>query len=256
MYILNIKKLNIKIKKKKIINNLNLKIKKGEIHILMGPNGSGKSTLSLAIAGNKKYKIIKGNILFNNININKISTEKRAKKGIFISFQNSIEIPGLNNEFFLQQSLNSIREYNQKKKLNIIEIRERIYKILKKLNFNKDFLYRSLNEGFSGGEKKKNDILQILLLKPNMIILDEIDSGLDINSLNLILKIINKLKKKNKSFLIITHNPKIINNLNINYIHIINKGKIIKSSNKNISKIIEKKGYEKFIKKKHKNKIN
>ncbi len=253
MCILNIKKLNVKIKKKKVINNLNLKIKKKEIHILMGPNGSGKSSLSLVIAGNKKYKIIKGIILYNNIKINKISTEERAKKGIFISFQNSIEIHGLNNEFFLQQSLNSIRKYNKKKKLNIIEIRKKIYKIIKKLNFNKKFLHRSLNEGFSGGEKKKNDILQILLLKPNMIILDEIDSGLDIKNLKLIIKIINKLKKKNKSFLIITHNPKIINNIDVDFIHIMNKGKIIKSSNKNISKIIEKKGYEKFIKKKYKN---
>ncbi len=251
MCILNIKNLNIKIKKKNIIKNFNLKIKKKEIHILMGPNGSGKSTLSLSIAGNKKYKITKGKILFNKKNINKISIEKRAKKGLFISFQNSIEIPGLNNEFFLQKSLNSIRKYNKKKELNLIETRKKICKILKILNFSKKFLKRSLNKGFSGGEKKKNDILQILLLKPKIIILDEIDSGLDINSLNLILKIINKLKKKNKSFLIITHNPKIIKNLNINYIHIIYKGKIIKSTNKDISKIIEKNGYKKFIKKKN-----
>ncbi len=253
MCILNIKNLYVKIKKKIILKKINLKIKKNEIHILMGPNGSGKSSLSLVIAGNKKYKIIKGNILLNKNKINKTSVEKRAKNGLFISFQNSIEISGLNNEFFLQQSLNSIREYNNKRKLNIIEIKKRIHKIIKKLNFNKNFLHRSLNKGFSGGEKKKNDILQILLLKPKMIILDEIDSGLDIKSLKLILKIINKLKKKNKSFLIITHNTKIINNLNTNFIHIIYKGKIIKSSNdKNISKIIEKKGYENFIKKKKK----
>ncbi len=248
MYILNIKKLNVKFKKKKIINNLNLKIKKKEIHILMGPNGSGKSTLSLVIAGNKKYRITKGKILFNKIKINKLSVNKRAKKGLFISFQNSIEIPGLNNEFFLQQCINSIRKYNKKKILNIIEIRKKIYKIIKKLNFSKKFLSRSLNENFSGGEKKKNDILQILLLKPKMIILDEIDSGLDINNLNLILNIINNLKKKNKSFLIITHNPKIINNLNTDFIHILHKGRIIKSSKKNIYKIIKKYGYKKFIK--------
>ncbi len=247
---LQFKNVNIEINKKKIINNLNLKIKNNEIHILMGPNGSGKSTISLALAGNKKYKITKGKIIFNNIIINNFSVEKRAKIGLFISFQENIEISGLNNEYFLHQSMNSIRKYNNKKVLNIIETKKKIYKNLKILNFSKKFLKRSLNKGFSGGEKKKNDILQILLLKPKIIILDEIDSGLDIDNLNLILNIINKLKKK-KSFLIITHNPKIIKILKTDFIHILYNGKIIKNNNKNIIKFIENNGYEKFIKKKN-----
>ncbi len=250
MYILKFKNVDIKINNKKIIKKINLKIKKKKIHILIGPNGSGKSTISLTVAGHEKYKISKGEILFNNIKINNLTVEKRAKLGLFISFQNTIEIPGLNNEYFLQQSINSIRKYNNKKILNIIEIRKKIYKKLKILKFSKKFLYRCLNKGFSGGEKKKNDILQILLLKPKMIILDEIDSGLDIDNLNIILNIINKLKKK-RTFLIITHNIKIINILNVDYIYILYKGKIIKNNNLDDIKNIEKLGYENFFKTKN-----
>ncbi len=254
MCILNIKNTNIKINNKKIIKNLNLKIKKNEIHILIGANGSGKSTISLALAGQKKYKITEGKVKLNNKNINNLSVDERAKEGLFISFQNSIEIPGLNNEFFLKQSINSIRKYQKKKKLNLIEIKKKIYKKIKIINLSKKILNRSLNENFSGGEKKKNDILQILLLKPKIAILDEIDSGLDIDSLKLILKIINKLKK-NISFLIITHNLKIIKKIKTNFIYLLNKGKLIKLKNNNIINIIEKKGYEKFIKIFNKNKI-
>ncbi len=248
MYILNIKNLKVQINKKYILNNINIKIKYGEIHALIGPNGSGKSSLSLTLAGNKKYKIINGSINFNNKNINNLSIDKRAKKGLFISFQNNIEIPGLNNQYFLFQSYNSIIKYNKKKKINFIEFKKKILKYLKKLNFSKKFLQRSLNKGFSGGEKKKNDILQILLLNPKLIILDEIDSGLDILTFKKITKIINNFKKKKKSFLIITHNFEIFNFININKIHILNKGKIIKSGKKNLINIIKKKGYKYFKK--------
>ncbi len=249
MCLLEINKLEIKIKKKKIIKNLNLKIKSGEIHILVGPNGSGKSTLSLALAGNKKYKITKGLIKFKKKNIKKFSIDERSKEGLFISFQKNIEIPGLKNQYFLRKSINSIRKYNNKKKLNFIEFKKILYKKIKKINFPKNLLERSLNKGFSGGEKKKNDILQILLLKPKLIILDEIDSGLDIDTFKIITKIINKLKKKKKSFLIITHNQKIFDYINIDLIHILYEGKIIKSGKKKIYKIIEKNGYEWFKKK-------
>ncbi len=233
MCLLKIKNLKIKIKKKTIIKNINLKIKKGEIHILIGKNGSGKSTIILTIAGKKKYIISKGKILFENKNINNISIDKRAKKGLFISFQNNIEIPGLNNQYFLYKSFNSIRKYNNKKTLNIIEFKKILYKKIKKINFSKNLLNRSLNTGFSGGEKKKNEILQILLLNPKLIILDEIDSGLDKNTIKKIILIINKLKKKNKSFLIITHNKKLIKYTKPNYIHLLKNNKIINNYNLN-----------------------
>ncbi len=244
MCILNIKNLKVTIKKKNILNNINIKIKSGEIHVLIGPNGSGKSSLSLVLAGDKKYKITKGKIFFNHLKINKLSIDKRARKGLFVSFQNNIEIPGLNNQYFLLQSYNSKRYYNKKKEINLIKFKKKIFKYIKKINFTKKILQRSLNYGFSGGEKKKNDILQILLLKPKLIILDEIDSGLDWITFKKITQIINELKKKKKTFLIITHNFKIFKYIKIDKIHVLNKGKIIKSGNKNIIKIIKKKGYK------------
>ncbi len=248
MYILNIKKLYVKTINKNVLYNINIKIKYGEIHALIGPNGSGKSSLSMILAGNKKYKITKGIIYFKKKNINKLSIDKRAKEGLFISFQKNIEIPGLNNQYFLLQSYNAKRSYYNKKKINLIEFKKKIFKYLKKINLSKKFLQRSFNENFSGGEKKKNDILQMMILKPKLIILDEIDSGLDINTIKKTIKIINNFKKKKKSFLIITHNFKIFNYLKINKVHILKKGKIIKSGNKKIIKIIKKKGYEYFEK--------
>ncbi len=245
MCLLNIKKLQVKINKKYILNNINIKIKSGEIHTLIGPNGSGKSSLSLTLAGNKKYKITKGTINFKKKNINNFSIDKRARKGLFISFQNNIEIPGLNNLYFLFQSYNAIKKYN-KKKIDFIKFKKKIINYSNKLNLSKKFLKRSVNVGFSGGEKKKNDMLQILTLKPKLIILDEIDSGLDVNTTKKIIKIINKLKNKKKSFLIITHNFEIFNYINIDKIHILNKGKIIKSGNKNIIDIIKKNGYKTY----------
>ncbi len=228
MNLLNIKNLKIKIKNKTIIKNINLKINKGEIHILTGNNGSGKSTLALTIAGNKKYNISKGKILFNNKNIKKLSIDERAKKGLFISFQENIEITGLNTQYFLYKTLNYIREYKKKKILNLIEFKKKLLKNIKIINFPKNLLNRSLNKGFSGGEKKKNEILQILLFKPKLIILDEIDSGLDNKTIKKIISIIKYLKKKKKSFLIITHNNNFIKYIKPNYIYLINKKKIKK----------------------------
>ncbi len=228
MNLLNIKNLTIKIKKKKIIKNLNLNIKKGEIHILKGNNGSGKSTIALTIAGHKKYNISKGEIIFNKKNITKLSIDERAKNGLFISFQENIEISGLNTQFFLYKTFNYIRKYQNKKILNLIEFKKKLFKQIKKINFPKNLLNRSLNKGFSGGEKKKNEILQILLFKPKLIILDEIDSGIDKTTFKKFILIIKNLKKKNKSFLIITHNDDFIKYIKPNYIYIIKKGNIKK----------------------------
>ncbi len=249
MNLLNIKNLHVKIKKKKIIKGLNIILPYGETHILMGPNGSGKSTLSYTISGNKKYKITKGKIYFKNKNIKKYSINKRFTKGIFIAFQNNIEIPGLNNLFFLYQIVNIYRKKQKKKEINFIQFKKNIYKKIKILKYSSNLLNRSLNENFSGGEKKKNELLQILLIKPKLIILDELDSGLDIDTFKNIFKVINKLKNKKRSFLIITHNQKIINYTDINSVHIMHKGKIIEVGEKKIIKIIENKGYKWFTKK-------
>ncbi len=230
MCLLNIKNLYIKIKKKNIIKNLNLKINKGEIHFLIGKNGSGKSTIVLTLAGKKKY-INKGKIIFNKKNIKKLTIDKIFKEGLFISFQYNIEIPGLINQYFLYEIYNNIREYKKKNTLNIIEFKKFLYKKIKIINFDKSLLKRSLNKNFSGGEKKKNEILQMLLIKPKLIILDEIDSNLDKKTFKKIIYIIKKFKKKKKSFLIITHNKKFIKKTKPNFIHII-KNKNIKTYKK------------------------
>ncbi|WGH25740.1 MAG: Fe-S cluster assembly ATPase SufC [Candidatus Shikimatogenerans bostrichidophilus] len=238
---LKIKNLYVSINKNLIIKGLNLKIKKGEIHIIMGPNGSGKSTLSYIIAGKPKYKIEDGEILFNNKIINNLKPDKISKLGIFLSFQNPVEIDGLSMYNFIKSFI---------KKKNNNNILKNIYKKCEKLNINKKYLSRYFNLGFSGGEKKKNEILQMLILKPKLTILDEIDSGLDIDSLKNILnnikQYINK-KKKKRSLLIITHYTNIINYIKPNFVHIIYDGKIIKSGNKKLIKKIEKYGYNKFI---------
>ncbi|WGH24823.1 MAG: Fe-S cluster assembly ATPase SufC [Candidatus Shikimatogenerans bostrichidophilus] len=234
---LKINKLYTSIKNKKILKNINLNIKNNEIHILMGPNGSGKSTLSYTITRKPYYNIIKGDIIFNKKKINKLSSDKISKLGIFLSFQNPIEIEGITMLNFLK---------NLKKNIKY----KKILKYSKLLKINLDNLHRFFNLGFSGGEKKKNEILQLLILKPKLIILDEIDSGLDIDTIKIIFNILNYYFLNNKcSILIITHNTNIINYINPNLVHILNKGKIIFSGKKKIINYIEKYGYKFFNKK-------
>ncbi|WGH25188.1 MAG: Fe-S cluster assembly ATPase SufC [Candidatus Shikimatogenerans bostrichidophilus] len=240
---LKIKNLYSSINNTLIIKNLNLKINNGEIHILMGPNGSGKSTLSYIITGKPKYKINKGKIIFCKKIINTLSPDKISKLGIFLSFQNPIEIDGITMFNFFK---------NIKKKNNL----KKIYKLCKILNIDKKDLYRFFNLGFSGGEKKKNEILQMLILKPKFIILDEIDSGLDIDTIKLLFKIIKHYLKNNPkcSLLIITHNTNIIKYIIPNRVHIIYNGSIILSGNSELIYRIEKNGYYSLIKKKHNDK--
>ncbi|MDH3004413.1 MAG: Fe-S cluster assembly ATPase SufC [Candidatus Shikimatogenerans sp. JK-2022] len=232
-----IKNLYCSINKNLIIKNLNLTIYNKEIHILMGPNGSGKSTLSYILTGKPEYNINKGKIIFNKKKINNLSPEKISKLGIFLSFQNPIEIDGIS-------ILNFLKYLNKKIKLKYI------YKLCKKLNINYKNLKRFLNLGFSGGEKKKNEILQMLVLKPKLIILDEIDSGLDIDTIKIIFKVIKNYLYKRKicSLLIITHNTNIIKYIKPNKVHIINNGNIIKDGNYKLISEINNFGYKKFIK--------
>ncbi|XBT18160.1 MAG: Fe-S cluster assembly ATPase SufC [Candidatus Shikimatogenerans sp. Tser] len=238
-----IKKLFVKIKKKYILKNINLNIKKKEIHIIMGPNGSGKSTLSETIIG-KNIKYIKsGVILYNNIDITKLSITKRSHLGIFLSLQNPIDIYGVKLIHFIKTFMECKYIY-LKKKINYNDILLKINKYMKILNLKKEILLKYLNSQFSGGEKKKIEILQLLMLNPKLCILDEIDSGLDIDSIKLIFKVINVFfKKKNISIIIITHNNNIIKYIKPNFIHIMYKGKIIINNNINIIKKINKYGY-------------
>ncbi|MGI6329639.1 MAG: Fe-S cluster assembly ATPase SufC [Bacilli bacterium] len=239
--LLRIENLNVKIDDKKILFNYNLDINKGEIHAIMGPNGCGKSTLSRVIMGDNNYQLIKGKIYFNDEDITKLSVDERAHLGLFLAFQSPIEIEGVSNSDFLRTAL-SIKE---KKNINLYDFAKEIETITNDLKMEKGIIHRSLNQGFSGGEKKKNEILQMKMLKPKMIILDEIDSGLDIDSLKVVAKNILKYKQENKdvSLLIITHYHRILDYIKPDFVHIMNNGSIIKTGDYNLSLTIENEGY-------------
>ena len=243
--LLNIKNLNVEVSNKKILNDLNLHINPGEIHTIMGPNGVGKSTLSKVILGDHNYKVISGDILFDDNSILNLKTDERARLGIFLAMQYPTEIPGISNQDFLRTAL-SQKEENR---IGLYDFILKCEKAIQELDMNKNFIHRDLKYGFSGGEKKKNEVLQIKLLNPKLIILDEIDSGLDVDSLKIVAENIKKYKEENKntSIIIITHHPKILEYLTPDYVHVINNGNIIKTGNYDLALEIEKEGYNKYI---------
>jgi len=234
-----IKNLSVEVEKKQIIDNLNLTLEKGKIYALMGPNGSGKSTLANAIMGNPKYKITSGKIFLDGKNIISLSPNKKAKKGLFLSFQYPLEIEGVKIYDFLKQAFNSLNN----KKISAFKFKELINQKAKELGIKEEFIYRYLNQGFSGGEKKKSEILQLLVLNPKVAILDETDSGLDIDSLKTIATGIKKYMNKNKICLVITHYKRILDYLNPDKIFIMISGKIIAEGKSNLADELEKKGY-------------
>ncbi|QJC30087.1 Fe-S cluster assembly ATPase SufC [Enterobacteriaceae endosymbiont of Plateumaris sericea] len=240
---LKIKDLHVHINNKVILDKFNLTINSGEIHAIMGPNGSGKSTLSFILVGKKEYIISKGNIYFKKKNLLNMAPEIRAREGIFASFQYPPEIPGVTNNLFLYTSLNEIRKYNGLSVLDRFDFQDLIQKNIKILGIKEDFLQRFVNVGFSGGEKKINDILQMLILKPKLCILDEIDSGLDIDALKKVSNIINIMRSKNRSFIIITHYRRILDYVKPDYVHILYNNKIVKSSDFMLVKQLEDQGY-------------
>jgi Fe-S cluster assembly ATP-binding protein len=234
--------------KKLIINNLSLAINKGEIHVIMGPNGSGKSTLSKILAGHPSYEVLNGEISFDNKNLLDMEPEIRSHEGLFLAFQYPLEISGVTNFDFLRIAYNEKLKYQNLEELDPLEFMELTNNILKKLKIKPEFLNRDLNQGFSGGEKKRNEILQMLLLNPKLVILDEIDSGLDVDAIKIICEeIVNNLDS-NSSLIVITHYPKILNYLKPSFVHIMIEGNIVKTGNMELVNLLEEKGYDCFIK--------
>ena len=243
---LKISNLSVSVENKLIINNLDLEIGEGKKVAVMGPNGSGKSTLSNVISGKPGYNIKEGSIKFEDTDILKINPDERAAMGIFMAFQYPVEITGIANSSFLRTAINSIRKKNNIEPVNTRIFLEELNQIASKLGLDKSFLTRDMNEGFSGGEKKKNEILQLLLLKPKLCVLDEIDSGLDIDSLKVISKGISEYSNKKNSFLIITHYQRLLDHVIPDEVHIFNNGKIVESGDHDLVKILEEKGYKEF----------
>jgi len=240
---LEINNLSASVEGKKILNRFDLKIKTGEVHAIMGPNGSGKSTLANVLSGRKGYEI-DGKIDYDGKNLLEIPIEKRAQKGIFLAFQYPTEIPGVNTNNFLKTSLNTIRKYRGEKELDSIEFLKLVKEKSKKLKIEEKILTRQLNVGFSGGEKKKNEILQMTILEPKLAILDETDSGLDIDALRIVSDGVNSLRNKNRSFLIITHYQRLLDYIKPDFVHVLVKGKIVKTGCSDLAEELEKDGYE------------
>ncbi|WP_269622150.1 Fe-S cluster assembly ATPase SufC [Prochlorococcus marinus] len=244
--ILELKDLHVGIEGKTILNGLNLQVFEGEIHAIMGRNGSGKSTLSKVIAGHPSYSIESGEILYEDTNISELEPEDRSKKGIFLGFQYPIEIPGVKNIDFLRVAVNAKRKEKNESELDIFEFEEWIEHKLEIVKMSKDFLERGLNQGFSGGEKKRNEILQMAILEPTLSILDETDSGLDIDALRTVANGINQIHSNNKATILITHYQRLLNEIQPHFVHIMKDGEIIKTGSKELAIELESKGYEEF----------
>lgn len=243
-----IKNLQVSIDEKDILKGIDLEIPKGEVHAIMGRNGSGKSTLANTLAGNEKFEVKNGSIHMNNIDITEMSVENRALSGIFVCFQYPVAIPGVSMAYFLRASINAHFEHQGKEEMDAVEFLNKSKKILSELNLDDSFLKRSINDGFSGGEKKKSEILQLLALNPKFAILDETDSGLDIDALKTVANGVNKFNSKDNSTLIITHYERLLQYINPDVVHVMVDGKIKKSGDMSLAKEVEKKGYSWLLK--------
>lgn len=241
---LEIKNLHVNINGSEILNGVNLKVNAGEVHALMGPNGSGKSTLALVLAGREDYKVTEGEVLYNGKNLLDLSPEDRAREGIFLAFQYPVEIPGVSNVNLLKTAVNEIRKYNGEEELDAIDFLDLIKEKMKLVELDQSFLKRSVNEGFSGGEKKRNEIFQMAVLNPRLAILDETDSGLDIDAIKVVANGVNKLRSKDNATIVVTHYQRLLNYIIPDFVHVLYNGRIVKSGGKELAMELEEKGYD------------
>lgn len=238
-----IEKLNVEVSGQAILKGIDLSINPGEVHAIMGPNGSGKSTLSKVLAGHPDYKVTAGKITYQDSDLLPLSPEERAQAGIFMSFQYPVEIPGVSNVNFLKAAVNAVRKGMGKETLDAIDFLSFIREKCRQLEMDESFLYRSVNEGFSGGEKKRNDILQMIALEPHLAILDETDSGLDIDALRIIAQGVNSMRCPERSIIMVTHYQRLLDYIEPDFIHVLANGRIIKSGDKSLAHELEEKGY-------------
>lgn len=240
---LKINELNVEVNEQPILKGINLEVNPGEVHAIMGPNGSGKSTLSKVLAGHPSYKVTSGSMTYLDNDLAPLSPEERARAGVFLSFQYPVEIPGVTNINFLKASVNAVRKGQGKSTLDAIEFLSFIRKQCELLDMDESFLYRSINEGFSGGEKKRNEILQMAALEPKLAILDETDSGLDIDALRIISHGVNAMRSPERSIILVTHYQRLLDYIEPDFIHVLVNGRIIMSGDKTLALELEKKGY-------------
>ncbi|MCH8029686.1 MAG: Fe-S cluster assembly ATPase SufC [Candidatus Dadabacteria bacterium] len=240
---LEIRNLHARVDDREILKGINLVVNPGEVHSIMGPNGSGKSTLAQVLAGRETYVVTEGEVLLDGDNILEIEPEERACRGIFMAFQYPVEIPGVANTYFLRMALNSIRKYNGLKELKPVEFVKYVKEKMKIIRTSDDLLKRSVNEGFSGGEKKRNEIFQMALLEPKLCVLDETDSGLDIDALKLVADGVNAMRSPERAFIIITHYQRLLNYVVPDFVHVLVDGKLVKSGGKELALELEEKGY-------------
>jgi Fe-S cluster assembly ATP-binding protein len=244
MNLLEIKNLHASVGGNKILNGVNLSVRAGEIHAIMGPNGSGKSTLANVLAGREDYDITDGEIFYKGKNLLDMDPEVRACEGIFLAFQYPVEIPGVNNTYFLKAALNSIRKYRSEEELDAMDFLHLVKSKVKLVEMDEDLLKRPVNEGFSGGEKKRNEIFQMAVIDPTLAILDETDSGLDIDALRIVANGVNKLKSPDKAFVVVTHYQRLLNYIIPDFVHVLVDGRIVKSGGKELALELEEKGYD------------
>lgn len=241
---ISIKNLHASIEDKGILKGINLEVKAGEVHAIMGPNGSGKSTLASVLAGREEYEITDGTVEFEQEDLLELSPEERAQKGIFLAFQYPVEIPGVSTTNFLKTAINQVREARGEKALDAVNFLKLMKEKMKLVDIDQALLSRSLNEGFSGGEKKRNEIFQMAMLEPKLSILDETDSGLDIDALKIVADGVNKLKTKETSTIVVTHYQRLLDYIVPDFVHVLYKGRIVKSGDKNLALELEEKGYD------------
>ena len=241
---LKIQNLQARIEEKEILKGINLEVKPGEVHAIMGPNGSGKSTLASVLAGREDYEVTGGSITFKGENLLKLAPEERAREGVFLAFQYPVEIPGVTTTNFLKTAVNQVREYNGLPKLDAVSFLKEMKAKMKLVEIDQSLLSRSLNEGFSGGEKKRNEIFQMAMLEPKLAILDETDSGLDIDALKIVANGVNKLKSKDNATIVVTHYQRLLDYIVPDFVHVLYKGRIVKSGGKELALELEEKGYD------------